>query len=62
MNISTKNTEVLQYVSLRTQRRVYAASEWQLQQVEKFKFIGVVFTSETRWSKEIDTRIGKANA
>jgi len=33
-----------------------------LQQVEKFKHPGVVFASDGRWSEEIDTRIGKANA
>ena len=31
-----------------------------LQQVEKFKHLGVVFTSDGRQSKEIYTRIGKA--
>jgi len=30
--------------------------------VEKFKFLGVVFTSDGRRSEEIDTRIGKTNA
>jgi len=33
-----------------------------LQQMEKFKYLGVVFTSDGRWSEEIDTRIGKATA
>jgi len=33
-----------------------------LQQVEKFKHLGVVFASDGRWSEEIDTRIGKPNA
>jgi len=33
-----------------------------LQQVEKFKYLGVVFTSDGRRNKEIDTRIGEANA
>jgi len=33
-----------------------------LQQVETFKHLGVVFASGGRWSEEIDTRIGKANA
>jgi len=33
-----------------------------LQQLEKFKYLGVVFTSDGRQSKEIDTRIGKASA
>jgi len=33
-----------------------------LQQVEKFKYLGVAFTSDGRQNKELDTRIGKANA
>jgi len=33
-----------------------------LQHVEKFKYLGVVFTSGERWSEEIDTLIGQANA
>jgi len=33
-----------------------------LQQVEKLKYLEVVFTSGRRRSEEIDTRIGKANA
>jgi len=33
-----------------------------LHQVEKFKYLGVVFTSDGRQNKEIDTRVGKANA
>jgi len=33
-----------------------------LQQVKKFKRLGVVFKSDGRWSEEVDTRIGKANA
>jgi len=32
-----------------------------LQQVEKFKYLGVVFTSDGRRSEEIDIRVGKAN-
>ena len=56
MKINTKNTEVLLYVSLQTQ-----GSGNTLQQVEKFKHLRVVFASEGRWSKEIDTRIGEAN-
>ena len=31
------------------------------QKVEKFKYIGVVFTSDGRRNKEIDTQIGKTN-
>jgi len=33
-----------------------------VEQVEKFNYLGVVFRSDRRWSEEIDTRIGKANA
>jgi len=33
-----------------------------LQQVEKYKYLRVVFTSGERRSEEIDTRVGKANA
>jgi len=33
-----------------------------LQQVEKFKYLGLVFTSDGRQNEEIDTRIGKSNA
>jgi len=36
-----------------------AASVCRLQQVETFKCLGVVFTSDGRVNKEIDTRIGK---
>jgi len=32
-----------------------------LQQVERFKYLEVVFMSAGRRNKEIDTRIGKAN-
>ena len=33
-----------------------------LKQVEKFKYLGVVFTSDGRQDEVFDTRIGKANA
>jgi len=33
-----------------------------VQQVEKLNYLGMVFTSDGRWSEEIATRIGKANA
>jgi len=32
-----------------------------LQQVEPFKYFGMVYTSDERRNKETDTRIGKAN-
>jgi len=56
MKINTKNTEVLLYVSLKTQ-----GSGNTLQQVEKFKHLRVVFASDRRWSEGTDTRIGEAN-
>jgi len=33
-----------------------------LKQVEKFKYLGVVFTSDGRQDEELDTRMGKASA
>jgi len=33
-----------------------------LQQVEKLKYLGLVFTSNGRWNEEIDTWIGKSHA
>ena len=33
-----------------------------LKQVEKFKYLGVAFTSDERQDEELDTRIGKAGA
>ena len=50
-------------MSLYKPKAVYAASEWNtLQQMEKFKYIAVVFTSDRRWSEEADAWIAKANA
>jgi len=41
---------------------VCAASEQNtLQQVKKFKYIGVVFTSDRGWSEEANAWIAKAN-
>ena len=33
-----------------------------LKQVEKLKYLGIAFTSDGRQDKELDTRMGKANA
>ena len=33
-----------------------------LKQVEKYKYLGVAFTSDGRQDEELDTRIGKAGA
>jgi len=35
---------------------------YSLKQVEKFKYLGVVFTSDERQDEELDTWIGKASA
>jgi len=56
-----KNTEVLYFPTNPRQCRRQVSGNT-LQQVEKFKYLGVVFTSDGRRSEEIDTRIGKANA
>jgi len=50
-------------MSLYKPKAVYVASERNtLQQVEKFKYIGVVFTSDGRWSEDADAWIAKADA
>jgi len=33
-----------------------------LKQAEKFKYLGVAFTSDERQDEELDTRMGKASA
>ena len=43
-------------------RQTHPVSGNTVQQVAKFNYLGMVFTSDGRWSEEIDTRIGKANA
>jgi len=60
MKINTKNTEVL-CLSTNPRQCMRQVSGNTLQQVEKFKYLEVVFTSDGRRSEEIDTRIGKAN-
>jgi len=60
MKISTKSTEEL-YL-FRNPRQLLQVSNSTLQEVEKLKYLVVVFTSDGRRSEEIDTRFGKANA
>jgi len=44
-------------------KAVYATHERNtLHQMEKFKYIGVAFTSDGRWSEEVDGWIDKPNA
>jgi len=61
MIINTKNTEVL-YLSRNPSQCVLQISGNTLQQVEKFKYVGVVFTSDRKQNKEVDTLISKSNA
>jgi len=55
MKISTKNTEVF-YLSRNPRQCTLQVRSNTLQQMEKFKYLGVVFTSDGRWSEEIDTQ------
>ena len=61
MKISTAKTEVLHPLRDPDQclLQVNGAT---LMQVEKFKYLGVAFTSNGRQDEELDTRIGKASA
>ena len=61
MKISTAKTEVL-HLSRNPDQCVLQVNEVTLKQVEKFRYLGVAFTSEGRQDKELDTRIGKASA
>ena len=60
MKTSTKITEVFSLSKNPIRWRQHVNSNT-LQQAEKFKYLGVVFTSDGRQNKEIDARIGKAN-
>jgi len=59
--ISTKKIEVLCH-SRHPRQCFLQVSGNTLQQVETFKYLGVVFTSDASRKKRIDTRIDKANA
>ena len=59
--ISTAKTEVL-HLSRNPDQCVLQANGATLKQVEKFKYLGVAFTSDGRQDEELDTRIGKASA
>ena len=61
MKISTAKTEVL-HLSRNPDQCVLQVSGATLTQVEKFKYLGVAFTSDGRQDEELDTRIGKASA
>ena len=61
MKISTAKTEVL-HLSRNPDQCVLQVNGATLKQVEKFKYLGVAFTSDGRQNEELDTRIGKASA
>jgi len=62
MNVSTEMTDVLCLSRNPRQCTLLQVNCNTLQQVEKFKWIGVILTSDRRRNKESDTRIGKAIA
>ena len=61
MKISTAKTEVL-HLSRNPDHCALQVNGATLKQVEKFKYLGVAFTSDGRQDEELDTRIGKASA
>ena len=61
MKISTAKNEVL-HLSRNPDHCVLRVNAATLNQVEKFKYLGVAFTSDGRQGKELDTQIGKASA
>ena len=61
MKISTTKTEVL-HLSRNPDQCVLQVNGGTLKQVERFKYLGVAFTSDGRQDEEFDTRIGKARA
>ena len=61
MKISTAKTEVL-HLSRNPDQCVLQVNGATLKQVDKFKYLGIAFTSDGRQDEELDTRIGKASA
>ena len=61
MKICTAKTEVL-HLSRNPDQCVLQVNGATLKQVERFKYLGVAFTSDGRQDEEFDTRIGKASA
>ena len=61
MKISTAKTEVL-HLSRNLDQCVLQVNGTTLKQVEKFKYLGVAFTSDGRQDEELHTRIGNARA
>ena len=61
MRISTSKTEVMVLSRHHTECTLYVNGV-QLRQVEEFKYLGVMFSSDGRQDKEIDRRINQASA
>jgi exonuclease III len=61
MRINTAKTETL-VISRNPRECTLQVSGVPLQQVEKFKYLGVLFVSNGSWDQEIDRRIGAAAA
>ena len=61
MKISMVKTEVL-HLSRNPDQCILQVNEATLKQVEKFKYLGIAFTSDGRQDEELDTQIGKASA
>ena len=61
MKISTAKTEV-RHLLRNPDQCVLQVNGATLKQVEKFKYLGVAFTSDGRQDKELNTQIGKASA
>ena len=61
MKISTAKTEV-PHLSRNPDQCLLQVNGATLKQVEKFKYLGIAFTSDGRQDEKLDTRIGKASA
>ena len=61
MKISTSKTEVL-HLSRNFVQCSLQVGGLSLKQVEKFKYLGVVFSSDERRDEELDVRSGQAHA
>jgi len=60
MKISTTKTEVL-HLSRNPDQCSLQVNGASLKQVEKYKYLEVVFTSDGKQDEELDTRMGKAS-
>ena len=61
IKINSAKTDVL-HLSRNPDQCVLQKNRATLKQVEKFKYLGIAFTSDGRQDEELDTQIGKASA